>query len=310
MSDKNRYRTIPRKEEPTMEESGLALRPETEPELGVAVNSDEKLVAMWLHGRPEHTRRAYAGDVARLFANAGKGLRELTLTDLQAFADSLSDYAPASRARILSTARSLLAFAHRTGYIPFNVGSALRLPRLKNALAERILSETDVQRLIALEKSQRNRALLRLLYAAGLRVSEACGLRWRDAQPRDDAGQVTVYGKGGKTRTVLLSREAWRELVALRGESAGPDAPIFRSNKGGPLTARQVCRIVAAAARAAGIEASVSPHWLRHAHASHALDRGCPPHLVQATLGHASLATTGRYTHARPSDSSARYLSV
>jgi integrase/recombinase XerD len=71
-----------------------------------------------------------------------------------------------------------------------------------------------------------------------------------------------------------------------------------------------VWRIVRAAAARAGISLAVSPHWLRHAHASHALDRGAPIHLVQATLGHASVATTGKYLHARPTDSSARYLAV
>jgi integrase/recombinase XerD len=79
---------------------------------------------------------------------------------------------------------------------------------------------------------------------------------------------------------------------------------------GGHLKPSQVLRIVQAAARRAGIRAQVSPHWLRHAHASHALDQGCPIHLVQATLGHESVATTGRYLHARPTDSSARYLAM
>ena len=88
------------------------------------------------------------------------------------------------------------------------------------------------------------------------------------------------------------------------------DAPVFRSRKGGPLDASQVHRIVKGAAERAGLPAEVSAHWLRHAHASHSLDRGAPIHLVQQTLGHASVATTGRYLHARPTDSSARYLGV
>ena len=121
---------------------------------------------------------------------------------------------------------------------------------------------------------------------------------------RADTGQVTVFGKGGKTRAVLLSPDTWEQKVALRGAS-GPDDPVIRSRKkGGALTPQQVGYIVRQAARRAGIEAAVSPHWLRHAHASHNLDRGTPIHLVQATLGHASVATTGRYLHARPNDSS------
>jgi integrase/recombinase XerD len=150
---------------------------------------------------------------------------------------------------------------------------------------------------------------LRLLYGAGLRVSELCGLRWRDVVERDDSGQITVYGKGGKTRHVLLSVGTWDALSAIRGD-AGEEAPIFLSRKGSPLCTSQAFRIVRAAARRAGSDKDVSPHWMRHAHASHALDRGAAVHLVQATLGHSSVATTGRYLHARPTESSSKYLAV
>jgi hypothetical protein len=85
---------------------------------------------------------------------------------------------------------------------------------------------------------------------------------------------------------------------------------VFRSRKGGSLDQSAVHRIVKAAAERAGLSAEVSAHWLRHAHASHSLDRGAPIHLVQQTLGHASVATTGRYLHARPTDSSARSLGL
>jgi integrase/recombinase XerD len=187
----------------------------------------------------------------------------------------------------------------------------VRLPKLRSALAERILSEADVHRLLALEPDARNRALLRLAYAGGLRVSELVALRWRDLQPRDAGeGQVTVYGKGGKTRAVLLPASVWRDVQALRGTTGAAEGPVFGSRKGGPLTARQAQRLVDAAARRAGLRAGVSPHRLRHAHATHALERGAPIHLVRATLGHASVATTGRSRHARPTDRSARSLAV
>ncbi len=295
-----------------MTEHALTLQPPATTALDRQAATDDQLVALWLHGRSPHTQRAYRADVARLQAFTGTPLRQVALGDLQAFADSLGTLAPASRARILGAVKSLLAFAYRLGYLPFDVGRPLRLPPRRSDLAERILPEAAVQRLLALEVNPRNRVLLRLLYAAGLRVSELCGLVWRSVQPRDQAGQVTVFGKGGKTRTVLLSAETWAELAALRHALAdvAPDVPVFRSRKGGHLTTVQAWRIVRAAAERAGIPAAVSPHWLRHAHASHALDRGAPIHLVQATLGHASVATTGRYLHARPTDSSARYLAV
>jgi integrase/recombinase XerD len=232
-----------------------------------------------------------------------------TLADVQAFADSL-DGAPASRARTLAAVKSLLSFGQRVGYLPLNLGAAVKIPSRKDTLAERILTEADVVRILALEQDRRNHALLRLLYAGGLRVSEIAALKWRDLVARDDAGQVTIFGKGSKTRVVLLPARVWSELVTLR-ESAGQDAPVFPSRRGGGrLDETAVLRLVRKAARRAGLEVNVSPHWLRHSHATHALERGAPVHLVAQTLGHSSIQTTGRYLHARPTDSSARYLAV
>jgi site-specific recombinase XerD len=240
----------------------------------------------------------------------GKPLDHITLGDLQDYFSTLGDLAPASRARAINAVKSLFSFAQKIGYIQFNPAAAIQGPKIKSTLAGRILTEAQVHQLLALGPHPRNRVLLRVMYAAGLRVSEVCGLKWRDTQERDGAGQITVFGKGGKTRVVLLSSETWASLITLRGEAGGDD-PVFASRKGkGHLHPSQVKRIIKTAAEMAGMEAPVSPHWLRHAHASHALDRGAPIHLVQATLGHASVATTGKYLHARPEDSSARYLGV
>jgi integrase/recombinase XerD len=279
-------------------------------QIAKASDADELLVSTWLRrSRSEHTRRAYRLDVARFRSFVGKPLARVTLADLQDFAESLEDLSLSSQRRTLSAVKSLLGFGHKSGYLPVNVGIAIQAPRPKNTLAERILSESQVQRMLALETDRRNHAILRLLYGGGLRVAELCQLTWRDLQPRGETGQVTVYGKGDRTRVVLLSRDTWQELAALRG-TAGDDDPVFVSRRGGPLAESAVYRIVRKAARRAGLPGSVSPHWLRHAHASHALDRGAPVSLVKETLGHASVATTDRYLHARPDDSSARYLAV
>jgi integrase/recombinase XerD len=274
-------------------------------------SSDSRLLEVWLHGRSPHTQRAYRVDVERFFAGAGKPLDRVTLTDLQQFADTLGELAPASRYRTLSAVKSLLAFAHRTGYLPFDVGRALRLPAVRNRLAERILPEADVHRILNLEPDSRNRAILMLLYASGMRVSELCALSWSDFQAAGDAGQVTVFGKGGVTRAIQLPASVWKLVTGLRRPESAAQDPVFQSRKekdGGRLRPVAVLRIVRKAARRAGIECAVSPHWFRHAHASHALDRGAPIHLVQATLGHTSITTTGRYLHARPNDSSSRFL--
>lgn len=168
--------------------------------------ADAQLVDLSLHGRSPHTQRAYRAHVARFRASVGTPLAQVTLGDLQAFADGLAELAPTSQARILSAVKSLLAFGHRLGLLPVNAGAALKLPSVKNTLAQRIRPEADVQQLIAGEPNRRNRVLLRLLYGAGPRVSEICGLTWQDLQERGDAGQLTVYGKGVKPASCCCRR--------------------------------------------------------------------------------------------------------
>jgi integrase/recombinase XerD len=273
-------------------------------------DTDPQLIALWLHGRPASTQADYGREIQRFLAFVGKSLRSVTLGDVQAFADSLSEKAPSSRARILSSLKSLFAFGYRLGYLPFDVGRPLRLPARKSTLAERIMTEADTHRVIALEPNRRNRVMLRLLYASGVRVSELCGLKWRDCKERNEVGQITVLGKGDKTRSILLSAATWKVLMDLRG-TAGEDDPVFPSRtKRGHLTRAMVSRIVKAAAVRAGASPRASSHWLRHSHATHAIERGAPLALVQKTLGHDALDTTGKYLHARPKDSSSRYIPV
>jgi len=271
--------------------------------------SDDQLIALWLHGRPDHTQRAYRAEADRFMDDVAKPLRSVKLIDIQAYSDHLEDAGlkPTSVHRAMSAVKSLFAFGFRLGYLQFDVGRALKIPSFRDELAERILSEAEVLRIISLEPHPRNRAILLTLYAGGFRVSEICSLKWRHLQERDSTGQITVFGKGGKTRTVLMPRSVWEALQSLQ-QDAPADAPVFRSRKKGHLDESQVWRIVTKAAERAGIDKDVSCHWFRHAHASHALDRGCPIHLVQATLGHSSVATTGKYLHARPTDSSGNYL--
>ncbi|WP_237225494.1 tyrosine-type recombinase/integrase [Rubinisphaera sp. JC750] len=272
-------------------------------------DSDEQLIELWLHGRPPHTQRAYRREADRFTKFVDLPLRKVTLADIQQFADHVDEAGlkPSTIQRSLSAVKSLFTFGFKLGYFPFDVGQAVKVPSFRNQLSERILPETDVLRIVSLEPNPRNRAILLTLYAGGFRVSEICSLKWRHLQERDSAGQITVFGKGGKTRTVLIPESVWDALLRLRREATDDD-PVFRSRKRGHLNESAVWRIVRKASERAGIDKDVSCHWFRHAHASHALDRGCPIHLVQATLGHSSIATTGKYLHAKPSESSGGYL--
>ena len=274
-------------------------------------DTDEQLIVLWLHGKSPHTRDAYKRDIRYFQAFCeGRSLPRVKLNDVVAFSDALTaqGYSVGTIRRRINAVKSLLTFGEEIGYLPLNVGKKVKVPKGESSLAERILSESEALKLIEKEPNERNRVMLRFMYESGCRVSELINLKWKNLQNRNGQGQVSILGKGSKLRVILLSSGLWNDLRSLR-MSANPDSPVFASlRSGGRLTRSNVWDIVTAAAQRAGIQANVSPHWLRHAHASHSLDRGAPIHLVQQTLGHASVATTSRYLHARPNDSSSLYL--
>jgi integrase/recombinase XerD len=233
------------------------------------------------------------------------GLRAATVEDVREALAAITKGASDGTARqYVLRAKSLLSYAQKLGYTPFNAGVTIKVgsDRSAGTLAKRILPEVDVKLLIRAARSDRDRVLLQVAYAGGLRVSEIVGLSWSDVIERHKGVQLSVAGKGGHVRQVLLPELVSRSLLALRGGSETD--PVFASRKGGRLSERAVNYMLKRAAKRAGIPTSVSPHWLRHAHGSHALDRGATLPEVQATLGHANVATTSGYLHARPDSSS------
>jgi len=289
-------------------------------ELPGEAKPDAAFLTTWLHGKAEKTQTAYTRDMGKLYARLGKSLRDLTLSDVQHFIDSLATLKPATRARAIACVKSALSFGVKTGYLTFNVGAVVKLPKLENTLAERIMSEQQIAKMFALENNPRNHAILILLYRAGLRAEELCNLTWSKLQERSLGGQVAVFGKGKKTRFVLLDQATWDEVMHLHTSFDTPDSYVFQSRQARSRTDHKgdnkrmdesmIHRIVRTAATRAGIVANVSPHWMRHAHATHSLERGAPITLVQDTLGHSSIETTAKYTHVRPNASSGQYLKV
>jgi site-specific recombinase XerD len=266
--------------------------------------TDLDTIRLWLaKSDSENTLKAYKHDIGEFRAIVNKKLADVTLDDLYRYKGTLSDLAVSSLARKIAAVKSLLTFAHNQGYIRVNVGSAIDIPTVPAHLARRILPREKVDDLIGMETDPYNHALLRFLYVTGLRVNEVCTLTWQDVIPRDNGkAQVTVVGKRDKERAVLISADTYRELLSLRAKDWTKESQVFPN-----LYPRKAERIIEKAGKRAGLK-DISPHWLRHANASHALDRGAPIHVVQQTLGHASLATTSKYTHARPSDSTGEYL--
>lgn len=222
-----------------------------------------------------------------------------------------------SQARKLATLRSLFKFLHRRGQVPSNPVANVRSPRLGQRLP-RVLTKDEAERVIESPDADegtataRDQAILETLYSTGARVSELVGMNWSDLSL--DEGMVRLKGKGKKERLVpvgLVAVEAIRDYLAVTPVRANPatdkdavsplkvmpaDGPIFRNNRGGRLSVRSVERIVRRYADRLQVE-TVTPHTFRHSYATHLLDEGADLRVIQEMLGHASLATTQKYTH-------------
>lgn len=285
-------------------------------------SSDTHLIQLWLRSKSHNSIDAYSRDIKQFLDHADRGLSEIKIEHIWSWLDFLRDdgLATSTISRKLAAVKSLFSFAQKVGYLELNVGAAVSLPKVPDMLSQRILTEAEAKSILQSATTPRDKILLKLFYVTGARVSELASLKWSDCQERKAIGGrpdgvITLLGKGSKTRSVLVPGMVWAALQEYReqelqtGFGKNKDA-VLRSSSGGFLSRSQIWRIVKKATKVAGIDREVSPHWLRHAHASHSLDNGAPTHLVKETLGHQSLATTSRYTHARPDDSSGKYLEM
>lgn len=210
-----------------------------------------------------------------------------------------------SRARHLVTLRGLFRFLHQEKIIAYDPAVLVELPKAGLHLPE-VLSHVDIQALLAAPDTTRptglrNAAMLELLYAAGLRVSELIHLKVVDLNL--EAGFVRPFGKGGKERIVPVGRTALGVLQSYLAKArplllkGAPSAFLFVARRGRPLTRQGFWKLLKQYAAQAGIRAPVSPHTLRHSFASHLLEGGADLRVVQIMLGHADIATTQIYTH-------------
>ena len=270
-------------------------------------------------GLSQHTVRAYTGDLLNLFghlARVGEGdPADVTLADLRTWLAN-QHAAGADRATLQRRAagvRTFFAWAARTGRLPGDPAQALRSPKVDRRLPPTVEADQARRALDALaarvdetedagERAARRRdlAIVEVLYAAGIRVSELVGLDTGDLDTQ--RGLLRVLGKGGKQRTVPLGAPALRSLAAwleVRSRLSRPEAgqAVFVGDRGGRIDPRVVRRIVHRALAAVPDAPDLGPHGLRHAMATHLLEGGADLRSVQEMLGHSSLATTQLYTH-------------
>ena len=259
-------------------------------------------------GSSPHTLRSYATDLTeftRFLAEEHVG--DLAGADsrlIRAYLARLHQrrLSKATIARKLAAVRSCFRFLARRGVLEVNPARQVRSPRLGRRLPSFLPKDEATQLLdagpAAGPAGLRDRALVELLYASGLRVAECCGL---DVDDLDEGRRtVRVVGKGDKERVVPVGETALEALaayLAMRGRARGA---LFRNARGGRLTTRSALRIVKGLARRAGLGQRVTPHTLRHSFATHMLGEGADLRLIQELLGHSRLSTTQRYTHVSP----------
>jgi integrase/recombinase XerD len=257
-------------------------------------------------GLARHTLESYGRDLARLqrFADkTNKPLAELTRADLRKWIAQLSreGLAPTSVARAVSAARGLFRFLMLDGHIKRHPTEDLDTPQ-RFAYLPQFLTEDEIDKLlaapdIATEAGVRDRALLEVMYAAGLRVSELVSLKQSDVDVQ--AGLLVCHGKGSKERRVPLGKSAiqWvQRYNVIRSRYGKPSLPQLFVNGGKPITRQFAWSMIKRYAKQAGVK-DISPHTLRHSFATHLLQHGADSRSVQALLGHSDISTTQIYTH-------------
>jgi integrase/recombinase XerD len=257
-------------------------------------------------GLSMNTLTSYKRDLAKLeqwAAQRNRSLPELTRKDLREWIARLSrdGLAPSSISRAVSAARGFYRFLMLDGHIKQHPADDLDTPQ-RFAYLPRFLSEQEMDLLlaapdVATDTGVRDRAMLELMYAAGLRVSELVVLKFADVDM--NTGLIVCHGKGSKMRRVPIGKSAihWLQRYAgVRANWGHEHKPQFFLQQGKPLTRQVAWAIIKALATKAGLQ-EVSPHTLRHSFATHLLQRGADSRSVQALLGHSDISTTQIYTH-------------
>lgn len=256
------------------------------------------------------TRKAYREDLLQLeefLRSAGcRGPEDATSAILRRFASGLhsAGYAASTVARKLASMRSFFAFGQREGWVRVNPAKPLRGPKRGRRLPK-FLTGDEIGRLLAAPRPEalgglRDRAVLELMYSAGLRVQELVNLDIGDLDLAN--ATVRVRGKGRRERLGIVGAHARAALRAWLADRPRPAAargpgPLFTNKLGGRLSVRGVARLLEKHLAAAGLAGRASPHTLRHSFATHLLDAGADIRSVQELLGHKSLVTTQIYTH-------------
>lgn len=291
---------------------------------------DMALIASWVYQKSPKTQLYYKRVIREFFEfYPSLNLRTTQIAHLVLFLKSFKDFNPSTRNTYKNALRSLFSFAIKTQYLEKNPALALENIKTPDKIFSKVLSREQIQRMIQIEKNDRNKLILKILYFTGLRVDELTSLKCSSFQmmkkldesnPSKAAKQemvMIVVGKGRKVRSLHIPVHLKQDIMDYTFQLNHEDY-LFTNDRRvdfgindftrTKLNNSQIFRIVKQAAKNAGLSVAPSPHWLRHTSATHAIESGAPVHVVQRSLGHESISTTGRYLEIRPKESIGDYI--
>lgn len=257
--------------------------------------NDAGILAMWIaQSNSENTRQQYARVAAAFLSYVGKPLQAIALGDLQSWQASLTGKPNTNKLHV-NAIKSLFSFMHKTGYVALNPAVMLKAEKSVETKHTKTLSEEQVIRLVtSADLGKRDEAIVRVLYSSAMRVSELCGLQWKDVVEAGNKAILVIRGKGGKTRESGISASAYAAMKQLRN-GASDESFVFLSNRNQQMDRTTVNHLFVKLSAIVGKD--ISPHWLRHSHITHSLQRGANPTDVMHQAGHSSLAVTTTYAH-------------
>lgn len=261
----------------------------------------------------DHTLKAYKSDIEQFFVWKSKRGKDeiISLDDLKEYINYLAlKYSKNSIARKIASIKVLFKYLTREHYFNYNFANTLNTPKKEKKLPV-FLDDMEVEKILSIpdlnnSKGLRDRAIVEVLYATGIRLNELVSLTISHLNIEEN--EITVFGKGSKERIVLLSNRAKRflkkylevaydDLALNKFNKEDNNSPLFLNSKGYKLTAKSVERLVDDCAKKANINKHVSPHTLRHSFATNLLNGGADLRVVQELLGHSSISNTQIYTH-------------
>jgi integrase/recombinase XerD len=269
--------------------------------------TDDEILESWLYGKAVGTAEYYERSARQFLRLMGKPLGSLNILDLQRYARDLEkNYPnPNTRRTVLSAIRSLVSYLLAIGILHDNPGKLLKMPRQTDTLSERIISEEEVGAILGQLEGDRLQFAC-FIYLTGCRVSELCKLRWKQVSISE--GFISILGKGSRNRKIAIT-EDMAAILKYFWDSPSPGDLVFLVD-GKAINRGQAWEWIKRATERAGINRPVSPHWFRHASATHSLDNGAAAHDVQRQLGHSSLLITSRYVHPDAKTSASAFLKL